>query len=1191
MFTDIARFELRYQMRQPIFWVVILVVFVFAFATVALDQLDIGAGGNVLKNSPYAILQTHLVMSMFFMFVTTAFVANIVVRDEDTGFAPIIRATPVRKRDYLFGRFTGAFCAAAISFLAVPLGGLVGSMMPWIDPETLGPVPAGAYVFGYAILALPGLWLTATLFFAVATLTRSMMWTYVCVVALLIVYVIADVVLGRPHLETVAAMADPFGLSAYALATQYWTATERNSMVPALEGLLLWNRMLWFGAGVGLLFFAYAYFRPEGKARATARADGETTQDVPPPQASGPPSAPPIGRSAAAWAQLLCRTRFELMQVFRSPAFAVLLLLGLFNALAGLLLSDDLYGARLYPVTRRIIETLRSSFSLVPVVVAIYYAGELVWRERDRRIHEIVDATPAPDWILIVPKVVAIALALITMLVTSTLAGVALQLGSGFSEFEMAKYLGWYLLPKAVDWMLIAILAVALQSVAPTKYLGWGLMLLYLVLTLISAQIGLDHNLLLYGQSPSVPLSDMNGTGIAGIAAWWFRAYWLSFSVLLLVLAHVLWRRGSETRLAPRLMLLPQWLMKGAAGKIALASLLVFALLGSFIFLNTNVWNEYRDANESDRFSADLEKTLLRYERLPQPAVTDVKLELAIDPVKPSLITRGHYVLENKTASALRHVHLRWDRDTRVTRLNVENARLEKTYGKFNYQIFRFARDLAPGERALLSFETVRSQRGFKNSGNMNRIVGNGTFVDNTEFAPMVGMSRRGLLADRTKRRRYGLPPELRMHPLADIAARRRSYIETDIVNSDITVTTAADQIPIAPGSKVSDVVTAGRRTARFVSDAPVQNFFSIQSARYAVKTRNRKGVSLEVYYHPQHAWNVDRMLTALEAGLDYFQENFGPYQYRQARIVEFPAYDMFAQAFAGTMPYSESLGFITDLRDRSKIDYVTYVTAHELGHQWWAHQVVGANVAGATSLSETLAQYSAIMVMEKLYGPEKIRQFLKFELDAYLKARGREIVEEVPLMRVENQGYIHYRKGSLVMYLLRDQMGEAAVNRALRRLIDRFGARNPPYPTSLDLIAALRAEAKPEQQRMITDLFEKITLYDVRTVGAASRRRPDGRWDVAVTVLAKKFYADGQGQEREVPLVEHFDVGLFTEAPGSNTFGPEKVILLETRPLRSGQQVLRFVTDRAPAYAGADPYNKRIDRRSGDNLAQVVVR
>ena len=247
----------------------------------------------------------------------------------------------------------------------------------------------------------------------------------------------------------------------------------------------------------------------------------------------------------------------------------------------------------------------------------------------------------------------------------------------------------------------------------------------------------------------------------------------------------------------------------------------------------------------------------------------------------------------------------------------------------------------------------------------------------------------------------------------------------------------------------------------------------------------------------------------------------------------------------------------------------------------------------GATSLSETLAQYSALIVMEKTYGHAGIRKFLKYELDRYLRSRGAELVEEQPLLRVENQDYIHYRKGSLVMYLLRDRIGEAKVNAALRTLLKQYAFKGAPYPRSQDLVDALRAQAgaDPAAQQLITDLFENITLYDLKTRTAAVTKRADGRYDVTLTVEAKKAYADGRGKETPVPIPagEVFDIGVFTAEPGKPGFSAKEVLMFRTTGLRSGVQTLTVTVPRAPKFAGVDPYNKQIDRNSDDNAIRVT--
>ena len=1190
MFGKIAAFELRYQIRQPIFWVAGLIFFLLVFGSVTIDQIHIGSGGNIHRNSPSAIATTSLIMAVFFMFVSTAFVANVIVRDDETGFGPIIRTTQVKKFDYLFGRFTGAFGAVLLAFLAVPLGLFAGSLMPWVDAETLGPNRLADYAFAYLWLALPSLFVSAALFFTLATVTRSMMGTYLGVAGFLVAYVVFNALTRDPDQRKIAAFFEPFGVAAFGLATRYFTASDANTLSPAIQGALLWNRVIWVAAAFGILALAYGLFRFETKG-ARARRKAEAEPDAPPPLRLGALPAPSFG-PATAWAQLTKRTRFELGQVFKSPAFAVLVLMGLFNATAGLLLGAEANGAVIYPVTRWAIQTLDGAFTFIVIIVAIYYSGELVWRERERKTHEIVDATAVPDWAFVVPKTLAIALVLISTLVIGVLAAVVVQAAKGFGDIQLGKYLLWYVAPNALDLTLLAVLAVFLQAISPHKFVGWGLMVLYLISTLTLGQLGFEHNLYNFGGTPGTPLSDMNGQGkYAGFAAW-FRAYWTCFSLILLVLAYGLWRRGTETRIMPRLRRLPRRLM-GPAGLIAGLALVGFIGLGGYIYLNTNIWNPYRTKLEGDAFLADYEKAFLKYERLPQPAVTDVVLDLDLHPHEPRLVTRGSYQLVNDTGAPVSELHVRLDRDARAVKLSLTGASKVKTFDRFNYRIFTFDKPLQPGDRATLSFETVLTQHGFKNSGNTTRLVDNGTFVNNFEVAPVIGMDRSQLLQDRAKRRKYGLPPQLRPPKLEDHSAQQRNYLaNASWVNADITVHTEADQTPIAPGYLVSDVTANGRRTIRYKTDAPVLNFFSVQSARYAIRKVNYKGVDLAIYYDPQHPWNVQRMIKSLETGLDYYQANFSPYQFHQARIVEFPDYAQFAQAFANTMPYSEGIGFIEDGTRPDKIDYPTYVTAHELAHQWWAHQVIGADMQGATALSETLAQYSALIVMEKTYGPDGIRKFLKQELDSYLRSRGGELVEELPLDRVENQPYIHYRKGSLVMYLLRDQLGEAKVNAALRQVLAQYAFKGAPYPRSQDLVNALRDQAgdDPQAQRLITDLFEKITLYDLKTKTAVASKRPDGRYDVTLTVDARKVYADGKGKETPAILQDEiFDIGVFTAEPGKKGFSSKDVLYFQTRPIHSGVQSFTVTVDKPPKFAGLDPYNKRIDRNSDDNDIAVT--
>jgi ABC-2 type transport system permease protein len=1190
MFLKIARFELRYQVKNPVFWVAAVLFLLLTFGAMASTNVQIGAAGNVHKNSPSALTVIQANLSLFFMFVTTAFVANVVVRDDDTGFGAIIRSTPITRLQYLGGRFAGAVAAAALAFLFIPLGLWIGSLMPWIDAEMLGPNRLSYYAYGLLVMGLPDLLITGAIFFTAATLTRSMMWTYVAVIVFFLAWLILiGIGEAKPELRDTMAMIEPFGIGAFDNATRYWTSAESNALTPAIDGTILLNRLVWLGVAAAFLAFGIVRYR-FAEPRLSKKRRKDQVAESEPASAPAPSPALPDNSGSAAAAQLWARTKFEMKQVFRSPAFAVLVALGMINTCASLWFSRDMYGTPILPVTSAILPIVEGSFALFPIIIAIYYSGELVWRERDRRMHEIIDATPLPNWAYVVPKTAAVTLVLFITLMFGMVAAILFQLIRGYTDIQLGQYLLWYVLPQSVAMVMLAVLSVFVQSLSPNKYIGWAVMVVYMVSNIVMASLGFEHRLYRFNSTPMEPLSDMNGAGSYWIGGWWLRLYWAAFCVILLVVSHLLWRRGTETRLKPRLRRAPRRL-RGAAGVVGAAALAVFVATGAFAWYNTNVLNRYETSSEREELAAAYEKKYLKFEKLPQPTISKVVLNVALYPSETRALIKGSYVLANLTDGPIREVHVRMPgRDLELLSLAFPGAKLRSDDKEYGYRIYALDAPMQPGETRTLSFETRRWQRGFRNGTNDTRLVGNGTFLNNMEIAPAIGMDRMTLLQERSKRRKYGLPAEQRPPKLEDLSATRRSYFGGGWSTADIIVSTEADQTPIAPGKKVSDVVAGGRRTARFISDAPILTFFSIQSARYAERHRNHRGIDLAVYYHPGHERNVDRMLDALAGAMDYYQANFGPYQFDQARIIEFPGYATFAQAFANTMPYSEAIGFIADNSNPEKIDYVTYVTAHELGHQYWAHQIIGAEAQGGTMLSETLAQYSALMVMKHRYGEDKIRRFLKFELDTYLRRRGGELIEELPLMRVENQQYIHYNKGSLIMYLLQDRLGEDAVNRALRTVLNKYKFKGAPYPRSIELVEAFRREAKtPEDQALITDLFERITLYDLKVAEPTAVKRRDGKWDVTVPVEAKKFYADGKGNEKPAAFADRIAVGLFTAEPGRGVFNRQNVLVLQRQPVRSGKQVFRFVTDKKPTFAGVDPYNFYIDRNSDDNVAPVT--
>src|SRR5690606_22701439 len=373
-----------------------------------------------------------------------------------------------------------------------------------------------------------------------------------------------------------------------------------------------------------------------------------------------------------------------------------------------------------------------------------------------------------------------------------------------------------------------------------------------------------------------------------------------------------------------------------------------------------------------------------------------------------------------------------------------------------------------------------------------------------------------------------------------------------DWITFETVVSTSEDQIAIAPGYLQADWVENGRRYFHYKMDRKMLNFYAYNSARFEVKQEKHNGVNLEIYYHKGHEYNLERMMEALKQSLDYYSESYSPYQFEQARIIEFPSINgTFAQAFANTMPFSEGIGVIAKVDDENPdaVDYPFSVTSHELAHQWWAPQVIGANVKGATLMTESMAEYSSLKVLENRYGKSQMHKFLKDALDSYLSGRTFEWKSENPLMYNENQQYIHYNKGSLVLYAFSDLLGETQFNRIMQGYIEGVAFQDAPYTTSLEFVEYLRKGTPDSLQYFITDMFETITLYDNKVIETKVTELAGGKYQVDIEFNVAKYrstpegenvykdenghymsFGEGKDKTESLPLKDYVEIGIFGE-------------------------------------------------------------
>ena len=1203
-FFEICRFELRQQLKAPLFWIIAAVFGALAFALASTDAVTVGgASGNVLRNAPMVIVKLLSALTVLSMFLVTVFVAGAALRDFDQRTAELFFTTPMSRGAYLGGRFVAGYLASLAIMLVCALGLALGSMMPWIDAARLGPASWHGYAWAFGVMVVPDMLFIAALLFLLATTTRSLLATYIGVIVYFVLQGIVGQLTKDVNNHFLAAMLDPFGSRTVALITRYWSAYQSNHELPALTGVLLFNRLLWGAVSLAMLGIAFALFQPnrEGLQRPRRKKKKRAEPPILRPQASHATLTLPKVQLAdnlrAHLLQLRTQFAFDTLGVLRGVPFLIMLVLGVANVFGALMFSGQIYGTATYPVTHQVLDILGNSFHWLLYIIITFYAGELVWRERSQRSAEVTDAFPLPDWIPLTAKLGALLAVIVAFLLVGSLIGIGWQLAHGYTHLEPGLYVATMALD-AIPFALLAVLALFLQVLSNNKFLGYLLTIVWFICQIGFGLLHWEQNLYNYANTPDTPYSDMNGFGHFLKAALWFDFYWAGFAVMLLVLAALFWVRGTGQSWHERLREARTRLH--APAKIALAlGLLAFIGSGAWIYYNTNVLNHFQSSTDKTIQQADYEKKYAKYKDLPQPRITAVKTDVDIDPYQRKLDIRGHYTLVNKHTTPISELHVNFTDRFTVKSLNFAPHDTVSEDKDLGYTIYKLKTPLAPGASMNFDFDLEYAPRGFTNSPDGQFLAYNGTFF-NSGVLPQFGYQTEMQITDRNDRRKYGLSAEVpRMPKLGDEKARGNTYVSNDAdwISFDTTVSTAADQIAVAPGYLQKEWTANGRHYFHYTmtqggmtqdgADQPMLPFFSYLSARYAVKHAMWKGVDIAVYYNPAHAWNVDRMIQSAKDSLDYYDANYTPYQFHQLRILEFPNYASFAQSFANTIPFSESIGFIADLRDSSKIDYPYYVTAHEVAHQWWAHRVIGANMQGSTMLSESLAQYSALMVMKHKYGADQMHKFLKYELDAYLSGRATEQLAEEPLAKVENQQYIHYRKGSVVFYALQDYIGESTLNAMLKQFLIDKGFQQPPYTTSQEFMDALSKAAGPKWQPLLDDFFWKITLFDNRVNEATAKKLSDGKYEVTMKVHAGKVYVDGTGKETEATPDIPIDIGVFAASTGGKDGKP---LYQEKRLLPKGDSTITVTVDSLPAQAGIDPYNELIDKVSSDNRRPVTL-
>lgn len=1203
MFKELFSFELRNGFKK---WStqIYFLVFLTLGALVGLGTtgaFDTSTSDSILiKNSSLAIAKLIVGMSGNIMVLINgvmmiSIMATAIQKDYAFNFHGLLYTTPITKNGYFFGRFSANFLLSVYVFSGMLIGYFFGTLYGLGTPQ-LGPVNIFNYLWPFLIFTVINTLIIGSIFFALTTLTRSTLSSYLFCIILLLISILSESILSDIQNKDLASLIDPFGSFALKQTIEYWTPFEQNKNTVPLSGVLLWNRLLWLGIAFLCIGFTYLKFdfnqflqpfslfkkKKSGVVEATYTHSGKSLQEILNVQKD-------FGWIAKL-KELFYLSFFEVKRIVYTPFFGII---GFIFGVMLIVISNfmkSMYDAEAIPVTFLLAELSEEGLSFFLLLLIVFFSGNIVWRERENKIDELIGVSTVSSFNLMFSKFLGLVWMVIIMQIFSNLICIGIQFYKGFYDVEPLTYLKFDLYNLPYYLVLIGF-SLFVQLVVNNKYFGFFLAIFPIVfLPIIYNYLELDGILYSFNSNgPQLPYSALNGFGQVLYSYFIVKSYWILMMLFLLFIALMVFPRGKEKGLSKK------YLLSKASFHLKHKTLMFLFLfstvgLGAYIYYNTHILNKTYTEVEIEKMRVDYEKKYKYLEKISQPRIVSSDLKINLFPKTSGWSIDGIYYLKNKQQKPVDSIIIKYPNnlDGHYSYQKIQLSASGKEIfndEKAGLKLVKLNQPLQPGDSIAFKFQYKFQPKGFANSETETDVVANGSFF-NSHNLPGLGYDSETELSENDARKKYGLKPKPRLAKVNDQKARMNNFISNDAdwIRFNTQISTDEHQIAIAPGYLQKEWKANGRRYFTYKMDSPILNFYAFLSADYQVKKSKWNDVNIEIYYQKGHEYNLDRMISSVKNSLSYYTKNFGPYQHKQVRIIEFPRYASFAQSFPNTIPYSEEIGFLTKVEPDKpeKIDLPFYVTAHEVAHQWWGHQVAGGNVQGSAMMSETFSQYSALMVMEHEYGAQAMKKFLSYELDKYLKGRTMESKNEMPLMLVENQNYIHYNKGSVVMYALKDYLGEAKLNSILKKYLNQTQYQEPPYTNSVEFVNLLKKETPDSLQYLVKDMFENITLYE-NYVKNLSYKKIGNKYEVKLTVGSAKYRVDGKGKSKKVPVADYIDIAVLGSQ--SKQFPEGKELILKKVKMDKPEKTFTFLINEEPLKAGLDPYAKLIDRNVKNNV------
>lgn len=1181
-FFPLLQFELRYQIKTKAVYLFSLIYFGFSYLMGS--QAAVPAGVNF--NSEYVLFFKMGLLSLGAVFSIMFFVVTAIQRDSRFGMESLIFSTSLSKTQFFFSRFAGAWMVGIFVVLMALPGFYAGLYFSDLDPSRISPFQWNDTFDVAWMLLIPSVSICTVLLFSVCILTKNSLATYAMAVFIYAMYFIAAIFLNSPLLANaapvsseslfLAALADPFGLSAFFEQSNLWTPFQKNQEQISFISLLGLNRLIWLGISGLILAISYRKFSFRTSHQKPQNAKLQVSIEDPERGFFPKPKSPSI--STKSFLPILnSLIRMDLKFIFQSiPFWAVL---GTWIVLAVTEIYTEIYSGGSYdenyfPASQILLEQVQQPLFLFGILLLVFFSGELVWRVKNGKFHEIIGASPTPNAYFFLSKLAALSILVMLLIGITIVISISFQLVEGYQSMDRLAIFSLFLYP-GFPLLFYACFFLLIQDFSRSNYLGMGISVIAFALFTgpLGTALGLNHPLWKLGDLPPLSYSQQAGWEINSPGSLLLAILWT-----LLVLAAIFFRAKHWTGGINRIRLSSGWNKSTIAGTLGL---LGFIGLSGFCFYQINIAEGYQSIDQILDRQEFYERQYKPYEKDPVLTYSSLKLKIDLFPSKGTYQAQVKGNLKNNSDVAIKKMLL-------TEKENLENLWIEQTSKLTKndlldvYEI-EFENPVLPQEEVAFSFEIKTKAGLFKTDP---AIIQNGSYLNFRDFAPYFGYSEGREISNNQERKKRDLP--LKPNQFSRLDHKDFQEVNLMKVAFEAEISTEAGQIAFTSGELLEQKNEGNRAWFHYKSTEKILPAIAVFSGIYQKDTLISGSVQLEVLSHPAHQFDSKSTLESMDQSLQILSETFGSYPFKKLTILEVPSYWGFGGfAHPGVISMVEDNYFLVKPTPQNQFDLQSKRVIHEVAHQWFGHLLAPRNIPGASFFVEGLAKYSEATVMEKTTGKSAIWQLTDNANRTYFYGRAFATETEPPLSEMKGQGYLSYGKSVQSLLAIEELIGSEKLNSTIRKLVDESRKKSIPSIAFQDFINELQANCNAPEMQLIRDWLEKVIHYDIKIETAKINPLPDGSFEIKLTYEAKKLETMPDGSVQEIELNEPIRIALFENHP-KEILSENEIISSEIFTLLSGKKELILHSKVKPNWIAIDPWGTRPDQNREDNFYKI---